>query len=168
MKKSAHQLLITTHSNLTLVGFISDVIVAMNMIWEAMNLIWESWISPGSQGSLVQAKTRLDQTGPIREGLTFTLTHLTQSASLHSEISSSYCLSLFSICMFIWYVQRREDMTSHRSENLDALITFQGQESRMQDTRMALWTKSRWALSVFYYAKPSGKSKLVIMAHLAG
>jgi len=38
-------------------------------------------------------------------------------------------------------------MTSHRSDNLDALITFQGQESRMQDTRMTLWTKSRWALS---------------------
>ena len=64
--------------------------------------------------------------------------------------------------------QRREDMTSHRSENLDVLITFQGQESQMQVTRMALWTKSQWALSVFYYAKPSGKSKLVIMAHLAG
>ena len=46
--------------------------------------------------------------------------------------------------------QRREDMTSRRSYNLDALITFQGQESRMQATRMALWTKSRWALSVFY------------------
>ena len=46
--------------------------------------------------------------------------------------------------------QRREDMTSRRSDNLDALITFQGQESRMQATRMALWTKSRWALSVFY------------------
>jgi len=41
-------------------------------------------------------------------------------------------------------------MTSRRSDNLDALITFQGQESRMQVTRMALWTKSRWALSVFY------------------
>ena len=38
-------------------------------------------------------------------------------------------------------------MTSHRSDNLDALITFQGQESRMQVTRMALWTKSQWALS---------------------
>ena len=57
---------------------------------------------------------------------------------------------------------------SRRSENLDALITFQGQELRMQVTRMALWTKSRWALSVFYYAKLSGKSKLVTMAHLAG
>jgi len=41
-------------------------------------------------------------------------------------------------------------MTSRRSYNLDTLITFQGQESRMQATRMALWTKSRWALSVFY------------------
>ena len=29
-------------------------------------------------------------------------------------------------------------MTSHRSDNLDALITFQGQEYRMQATRMAL------------------------------
>ena len=38
-------------------------------------------------------------------------------------------------------VQRREDMTSRRSNNLDALITFQGQGSRMQVTRMALWTK---------------------------
>ena len=46
--------------------------------------------------------------------------------------------------------QRREDMTSRRSDNSDALITFQGQESRMQVTRMALWTKSRWALNVFY------------------
>ena len=46
--------------------------------------------------------------------------------------------------------QRREDMTSHRSDNLHALITFQGKESRMQVTRIALWTKSRWALSVFY------------------
>ena len=54
------------------------------------------------------------------------------------------------------------------SENLDALITFQGQESQMQVTRMVLWTKSQWALSVFYYAKLFGKSKLVIMAHLAG
>ena len=41
-------------------------------------------------------------------------------------------------------------MTSRRSDNLDALITFQGQESRMQATRMALWAKSRWALSIFY------------------
>ena len=41
-------------------------------------------------------------------------------------------------------------MTSRRSDNSDALITFQGQESRMQVTRMALWTKSQWALSVFY------------------
>ena len=38
-------------------------------------------------------------------------------------------------------MQRREDMTSRRSDNLDALITFQGQESQMQATRMALWTK---------------------------
>ena len=38
-------------------------------------------------------------------------------------------------------MQRREDMTSRRSDNLDALITFQGQESRMQATRTALWTK---------------------------
>ena len=29
-------------------------------------------------------------------------------------------------------------MTSRRSDNLDALITFQGQESRMQDTRMTM------------------------------
>jgi len=41
-------------------------------------------------------------------------------------------------------------MTSRRSDNLDALITFQWQESRMQVTRMALWTMSRWALSFFY------------------
>ena len=38
--------------------------------------------------------------------------------------------------------QRREDMTSRRSDNLYALITFQGQESWMQVTRIALWTKS--------------------------
>ena len=31
-------------------------------------------------------------------------------------------------------------MTSRRSENLDALITFQGQETRMQVTRTVLWT----------------------------
>ena len=38
-KKSPHWLLITTHSNLTFVGFISDVIIAMNMICEAMNML---------------------------------------------------------------------------------------------------------------------------------
>jgi len=42
------------------------------------------------------------------------------------------------------------NVISCRSDNLHALITFQGQESRMQVTRMALRTKSRWALSVFY------------------
>ena len=46
--------------------------------------------------------------------------------------------------------QRREDMMSCCGDNLHTLITFQGQESRMQVTRMALWTKSRCALSVFY------------------
>ena len=45
--------------------------------------------------------------------------------------------------------QRREDMTSCRSDNLHALITFQEQEMRMQVTRMALW-KSQRALGVFY------------------
>ena len=45
--------------------------------------------------------------------------------------------------------QRKEDMTSCHSDNLYTLITFQGRESRI-------------------LAKPSGKSKLVIMAHLAG
>ena len=46
--------------------------------------------------------------------------------------------------------QRREDMTSRRSDNLYALITFQGQESWMQVSRIALWTKSRRAQDVFY------------------
>ena len=46
--------------------------------------------------------------------------------------------------------QRREDMTSRRSDNLHALITFQGQESWMQVSRIALWTKSRPAQGVFY------------------
>ena len=46
--------------------------------------------------------------------------------------------------------QRREDMTSRRSNNLYALITIQGQESWMQVTRIALWTKSRRAHGVFY------------------
>ena len=59
-------------------------------------------------------------------------------------------------------------MTSRRSENLDALITFQGQESRECKLQGRFYGQSRWALSVFYYAKPSGKLKLVIMAHLAG
>ena len=49
--------------------------------------------------------------------------------------------------------QRREDMMSRRSDNLYALITFQGQESWMQVTRISLWTKSRWAHGVFYSAK---------------
>ena len=40
-------------------------------------------------------------------------------------------------------------MTSHRSNDLYTQITFQGQESRMQVTGMALWTKSRWVLIVF-------------------
>ena len=38
-------------------------------------------------------------------------------------------------------LQRREDMTSRRSDNLDALITFQGQESRMQATRISVLTR---------------------------
>ena len=46
--------------------------------------------------------------------------------------------------------QRREDMTSRRSDNLYALIIFQGQESWMQVTRIALWTKSQRAHGVFY------------------
>ena len=45
--------------------------------------------------------------------------------------------------------QRREDMTSRRSDNSHALMTFQGQKSWMQATRIALWTKSRRAHSVF-------------------
>ena len=48
------------------------------------------------------------------------------------------------------YNQRREDMTSRRSDNLYALVTCQGQESLMQVTRIALWTKSRRAHCVFY------------------
>ena len=52
--------------------------------------------------------------------------------------------------VIIAHLQRREDMTSRRSDYLHALITFQGQESWMQATGMALWTKSRWALGVFY------------------
>ena len=53
-------------------------------------------------------------------------------------------------CFTVVLVQRGEDMTSCRSNNLYTLITFQGQESRMQVTGNALWTKSRWVLSVFY------------------
>ena len=41
-------------------------------------------------------------------------------------------------------------MTSRRSDNLSALITFQGQELWMQVTRIALWTKSRRAHGVLY------------------
>ena len=48
------------------------------------------------------------------------------------------------------FIQRREAMTSRRSDNLYALITFQGQESWMQVTRIALWTKSQRAHGVFY------------------
>ena len=47
-------------------------------------------------------------------------------------------------------LQRKEDMTSRRSDNLYVLITFQGQESWMQVTRIVLWTKSRRAQGVFY------------------
>ena len=47
-------------------------------------------------------------------------------------------------------LQRREDMTSRRSDNLYVLITFQGQESWMLVTRIVLWTKSRRAQGVFY------------------
>ena len=50
----------------------------------------------------------------------------------------------------IGYFQRREDVTSHRSDNLSALITFQRQELWMQVTRIALWTKSRRVHGVFY------------------
>ena len=35
-------------------------------------------------------------------------------------------------------------------DSLYTLITFQGQESWMQVTRIALWTKSQWAQGVFY------------------
>ena len=51
-------------------------------------------------------------------------------------------------------------MTSRHSDNLTTLITFQGQELQMQVTRMALWTKSRWALSVFYQAKAIWQVKI--------
>ena len=51
-------------------------------------------------------------------------------------------------------------MTSCRSDYLHTLITFQGQESWMEVTGIALRTKPRWAL-----AKSSVKSDLVIMAH---
>ena len=51
---------------------------------------------------------------------------------------------------FLTATQRREDMTSHCSDNLYALITFQGQESWMQVTRITLWTKSRRVHGVFY------------------
>ena len=53
-------------------------------------------------------------------------------------------------CLMLQVYQRREDMTSCHSDNLHALITFQEQELRMQVTRIALWTKSRWAQGVFY------------------
>ena len=48
------------------------------------------------------------------------------------------------------HTQRREDMTSCRSDNLYALITFQGQQLWMQVTRIALWMKSRRVHGVFY------------------
>ena len=51
-------------------------------------------------------------------------------------------------------------MTSRCSDSLHTLITFQGQESQMQATRMALWTKSRWALGVFYQAKAIWQVKI--------
>ena len=41
-------------------------------------------------------------------------------------------------------------MMLRHKDNLDSLITFQGQESRMQVTTMALWTESQWTLSVLY------------------
>ena len=88
---------------------------------------------------------------------------LTLHCYVRSQIKSTHtCQDIMVLCFTTsnwmykpsWYLvdhnQRREDMTSCRSDNLDALITLQGQESRMQVTRMALWTKSRWALSVFY------------------
>ena len=39
--------------------------------------------------------------------------------------------------------QMRGDMMSRRSDNQHALVMFQGEESWMQVTRIALWTKSR-------------------------
>ena len=47
-------------------------------------------------------------------------------------------------------LQRREDMMSCRSGNLYTLITFQGQETWVQVTWIALWTKSRRVQGVFY------------------
>ena len=52
--------------------------------------------------------------------------------------------------------QRREDMTSRRSDNLYVLITFQEQESWMQVTRIALWTKSDGRKVFSTKLKPSG------------
>ena len=40
-------------------------------------------------------------------------------------------------------------MTSCRKDNQCALMTFQGQESWMEATRIALWAKSRRAHRVF-------------------
>ena len=48
------------------------------------------------------------------------------------------------------------------------LMTFQGQESWLQVTRIALWTKSQRAHWVSRLRKPPCYSKLVVMAHLAG
>ena len=45
--------------------------------------------------------------------------------------------------------QRREDVTSRRSDNQCALMAFQGQESWMQATKIALWTKLQWVRRVF-------------------
>ena len=53
---------------------------------------------------------------------------------------------------------RREDMISHCSDNLHILITFQ--ELWMQVTRIAQWTRSQWAHSVFWQAKSIWQFKI--------
>lgn len=48
------------------------------------------------------------------------------------------------------FKQRREDVMSRHSDKLHVLTTFQGQKLWLQVTKTTLWTKSRWAHSVFY------------------
>ena len=107
---------------------------------------------------------RIQECQPIAQTVSTWLagSHTLQCIHLGSPITMERCayMKQFEIYTDMWtnwnlhrlqvWNQRREDMTSRRSDNLDALITFQGQESWMQATRMALWTKSQWALSVFY------------------
>ena len=61
-------------------------------------------------------------------------------------------------------------MTSHCSDNLYALMTFQGQELRMYVKGWLYGLSHNGRLVFSIKLKPSGNSKLVIhvMAHLAG